>query len=255
VGAAIRDGYIKSIDDPVTQYIPELGGSGYDGVTIRHILTMTSGVRWNENYTNPNSDVARMFANSTPPGMDVTVAYLRTLPREAEPGTKWVYKTGETNLIGVLVRKATRKTLAGYLSEKLWRPYGMEADAFWQVDEGGQEIGGCCISVTLRDYARIGQFTLEGGRAGGRDVVPSGWIADATRAQAPIGAPGRGYGYQWWSGPEGTYMAQGIFGQLIYMDPARRLVIVTSSAWPKATGSDMSAARAELIRQITAAVG
>ena len=255
VGAAIRDGYIKSIDDPVTQYIPELGGSGYDGVTIRHILTMTSGVRWNENYTDPNSDVARMFANSPPPGMDVTVAYLRTLPREAEPGTKWVYKTGETNLIGVLVRKATGKTLADYLSEKLWRPYGMEADAFWQIDEGGQEIGGCCTSVTLRDYARIGQFTLDGGRAGGRDVVPAGWIADATRAQAPIGAPGRGYGYQWWSGPEGTYMAQGIFGQLIYMDPARRLVIVTSSAWPKATGSDMSAARAELIRQITAAVG
>jgi CubicO group peptidase (beta-lactamase class C family) len=255
VGAAIRDGHIKSLDDPVTQYIPELGGSGYDGVTIRHILTMTSGVRWNENYTDPNSDVARMFANSPPPGMDVTVAYLRTLPREAEPGTKWVYKTGETNLIGVLVRKATGRTLADSLSEKLWRPYGMEADAFWQIDEGGQEIGGCCISVTLRDYARIGQFTLDGGRADGREVLPAGWIADATRAQAEIGAPGRGYGYQWWSGPGGTYMAQGIFGQLIYMDPARRLVIVTSSAWPRATGSDMSAARAELIRQITAAVG
>ncbi len=255
VGAAIRDGHIKSIDDPVTLYIPELKGSGYDGVSVRHILTMTSGVRWNENYTDPNSDVARMFANAPPPGMDVTVAYLRTLPREAEPGTKWVYKTGETNLIGVLVRKATGKSLADYLSEKIWRPYGMEADAFWQIDEGGQEIGGCCISVTLRDYGRIGQFILDGGKARGRDVVPAGWIADATRSQADIGAPGRGYGYQWWAGPSGTFMAQGIFGQLIYLDPARRLVIVTSSAWPKATGSDMSAARAELIRQITAAIG
>lgn len=254
VGAAVKDGFIKSLDDPVTRYIPELAGSAYDGVTVRQILTMTSGVRWNEDYTDPNSDVARMFASPPPPGQDVTVAYLRTLSREAEPGTKWVYKTGETNLIGVLVRRAAGKPLSRYLSEKIWAPYGMEADAFWQIDEGGQEIGGCCLSATLRDYGRIGQFMLDGGKAGGADVLPAGWIADATRAQAEIGAPGGGYGYQWWTGHAGSYSAIGIFGQMVHVDPARRLVVVTTSAWPQATGRALSAARAAMVAKIVAAV-
>ena len=256
VGAAIMDGYIQSLDDPVTRYIPQLAGSGYDGVTVRQILTMTSGVKWNEDYRDPESDVARMFSAPPPPGMDVTVAYLRNRPRESEPGTKWVYKTGETNLIGVLVTKATGKTLADYLSEQLWRPYGMEADAYWQIDEGGQEIGGCCISVTLRDYGRIGQFMLDGGVAGGEKVVPDGWIAAATTNQVDTGEEGRGfgYGYQWWTGPNGTYDAIGIFGQMIHIDPARKLVIVTSSAAKEATGRDLTLARAALVQKVTAAV-
>jgi CubicO group peptidase (beta-lactamase class C family) len=254
VGAAVKDGYIKSLDDPVTRYIPELAGSAYEGVTVRHILTMTSGVRWNEDYTDPKSDVARMFAAAPPPGEDVTVAYLKRLPREAPPGTKWVYKTGETNLIGVLVRRATGKPLSRYLSEKVWRPYGMEADAFWQIDERGQEVAGCCLSMRLRDYGRVGQFILDGGRAGGKDVLPAGWIAEATRAHADIGAPGRGYGYQWWTGPNGTFMAIGIFGQMIYLDPARRLVLVTSGAASQATGRELTQARFALVAAVTAAL-
>jgi CubicO group peptidase (beta-lactamase class C family) len=255
VGAAVKDGFIKSIDDPVVRYIPELAGSAYEGVSVRHILTMTSGVRWNEDYTDPKSDVARMFATPTPPGEDATVAYLKTLPREAAPGTKWVYKTGETNLIGVLVRRATGRTLAGYLSEKIWRPYGMEAEAFWQIDETGQEVAGCCLSMTLRDYGRVGQFILEGGKAGGKAVVPAWWVAEATRKQADIGAPDRGYGFQWWTGPEGTFDAVGIFGQMIHIDSKRRLVVVASSAWPQATGRELGAARAALVGRITAAAG
>jgi CubicO group peptidase (beta-lactamase class C family) len=254
VGAALQDGSIKSLDDPVTRYIPELAGSAYDGVTVRQILTMTSGVRWNEDYTDPKSDVAMMFSEAPKPGEDVTVAYLRKLPREAEPGTKWVYKTGETNLIGVLVRRATGKPLAEYASEKIWRPYGMEADAYWQIDEGGQEIGGCCLSVALRDYGRIGQFVLDGGKAGGRQVVPATWFAQATRAQADIGAPGRGYGYQWWTGPGGTFAGVGIFGQMIHVDPARRLVIVVSGAAAQATGRELTQARMTLVEKVTAAV-
>ena len=112
VGAAIRDGYIKSVDDPVTRYIPELAGSGYDGVTVAQLLTMTSGVKWNEDYTDFNSDVARMYAKPAPAGIDPTVAYMRTLPRDTPPGSKWVYKTGETNLVGVLVSRATGKPLS-----------------------------------------------------------------------------------------------------------------------------------------------
>ena len=253
VGAAVKDGAIKSLDDPVTRYIPELRGSAYDGVTVRHVLTMTSGVRWNEDYTNPKSDVAMMFLTPPDAGEDVTVSYLKRLPREAEPGTKWVYKTGESNLIGVLVSRATGKPLSRYLSEKIWRPYGMERSAFWQVDERGQEIGGCCISAGLRDYGRIGQFILDGGRAGGRDVLPAGWIAEATSKQAEIGAPGRGYGYQWWTGPGTAYSAIGIFGQGIAIDPARKLVIVTSSAAAQPTGRELSVARAALLTRIVAA--
>lgn len=229
VGAAIKDGYIKSLDEPVTRYIPDLAGGGYDGVTIRQILTMTSGVRWNEDYTDPNSDVARMFAEAVPAGQDPTVAYMRKLPRADPPGSKFVYKTGETNLIGVLVRRATKKKLSDYLSEKVWRRYGMERDAFWMTDQSGVEVSGCCLSVSLRDYARIGQMSLEGGKG----IVPDGWFADATKPHATH--PGGGYGYQWWTIPGGYYAAQGIFGQVILVDPATKLVMVTSASWPKAS--------------------
>jgi CubicO group peptidase (beta-lactamase class C family) len=249
VGAAIRDGFIKSVDDPVTRYIPALAGSAYDGVSVRQVLTMTSGVKWNEDYTDPNSDVARMYAKPVPPGIDPTVAYLRTLPREAPPGTKWVYKTGETNLIGVLVQAATGKTLTGYAEEKIWRPFGMESDLFWMVDASGRDIGGCCLSAAMRDYARIGLFAL----GGGKGVVPDGWFADATKAWSPVG-DGRGYGYQWWINADGTFQAQGIFGQLIHVDPKRRLVVAISSAWPKATGKELSAARADFLGRVKAAL-
>ena len=249
VGAAIEDGFIKSVDEPVTRYIPELAGSGYDGVTIAQLLTMTSGVRWNEDYTDPKSDVARMFAEPVPAGADPTVHYMRNLPRDTVPGAKWVYKTGETNLIGVLVMRATKKPLASYLSEKVWSRYGMERDAFWMVDPSGHEVSGCCLSVSLRDYARMGQFVLEGGKG----VVPATWFAESTRAHADIGAPGYGYGYQWWTYPQGRFGAQGIFGQTIRIDPKSRVVIAISAAADKATDRDYGAARTAFLDRVFAA--
>ncbi len=126
VGAAIKDGYIKSVDDFVTDYIPDLKGSAYDSVKIRHLLTMTTGIRWNENYTDPDGDIARLSTDSIEPGMNATVSYMRRLPAEAEPGKKWVYSTGETHLLGVLVSSATHQTLSHYLSSKIWIPYGMD---------------------------------------------------------------------------------------------------------------------------------
>lgn len=249
VGAAIRDGYIQSVDEPVARYIPALAGSAYDGVTIAQLLTMTSGVRWNEDYTDPKSDVARMFSIPVPAGEDPTVAYMRHLPREAAPGTKWVYKTGETNLIGVLVRNATRQPLATYLSERVWKRYGMEAEAVWMVDQAGHEVSGCCLSVSLRDYARMGQLALEGGKG----IVPANWFGEATAAKTPIGRPGYGYGYQWWTYPEGRFGGQGIFGQSILVDPANRIVIALVGAWPRATGTDLSAARAAFQAKVIAA--
>lgn len=251
VGAAIRDGYIRSINDPVTRYVPDLAGGGYDGVTIRQLLTMTSGVKWNEDYTDPNSDVARMFSEAVPAGRDPTVWYMRKLPRESAPGTKWVYKTGETNLIGVLVERATRKSLADYLSEKVWKPWGMERDAFWMTNPAGSEVSGCCLSVSLHDYARMGLFALSGGKG----VVPDGWFAQATTNQVPIPKDegGFGYGYQWWTMPGGRFAALGIFGQSIMVDPAKKLVVVMSGSWPTATGEKLSAARTGFWKKIEAA--
>lgn len=235
VGAAIKDGYIKSLDDKVTQYIPEMRGSAYDDVTIAQLLTMTSGIRWNEDYEDPKSDVARFNEHKAEPGVDVTVSYMRTLPREAPSGTKWVYKTGETNLIGVLVSKATGKKLSDYLSEKIWAPFGMEQDGSWLLGSTGHEISGCCIQASTRDYARFGVFMLGGGMVNGKAVLPEGWIASATNKQADIGRPGKGYGYQWWTYDDGSYAAQGIFGQGIFIDPKRKLVIASNGNWPRAT--------------------
>jgi CubicO group peptidase (beta-lactamase class C family) len=238
VGAAIKDGYIKSVEDKVSAYIPDLQGSVYDDVTIRQLLTMTSGVKWNEDYADPKSDVALFNQHKAEPGVDVTVSYMRKLPREAPAGTKWVYKTGETNLIGVLVSSATKKKLADYLSEKVWAPFGMEQDASWLLGSTGHEISGCCIQASTRDYARFGLFMLGGATVGGKSILPVDWIAPATTKQADIGIAGKGYGFQWWTYDDGSYAAQGIFGQGIFIDPKRKLVIASNSNWPKATDPD-----------------
>lgn len=233
LGAAIADGYIKSLDAPVTDYIPELRGSAYEGVTIRQLLTMTSGVKWNEDYSDPHSDVAQAGA-VLEPGVNPIVSYMRRLPRADPPGTKWVYKTGETDLAGVLVSNAVGKPLADYLSQKIWAPYGMDADAAWVEDAGGHERGGCCISMSLRDYARFGQFMLDGGKAGGRDVLPPGWIADATAEHVKLPEEGvRGYGYFWWLNDD-SYAAEGIFGQEIFVFPEDGVVVAINSAWAHA---------------------
>ena len=254
VGAALKDGYIRSLNDPVTRYIAGLRGSAYDSVTVRQLLTMTSGVRWTEVYTDTASDAWRFYAERAPPGKTRTVSYMRKLPREAPPGTKWLYKTGETHLLGVLVSEATKKPLSQYLSEKIWAPYGMEHDAAWEIDPTGSEMAGCCLHVALRDYARFGQFILDGARIDGRSIVPDGYLDAATSTQVATTIPGRGYGYQWWTFGGGRFGAVGIHGQMIHIDPARRLIIVTNSAWPDATSPARSAARAELIRRITLAV-
>ncbi|RYG00891.1 MAG: class A beta-lactamase-related serine hydrolase, partial [Caulobacteraceae bacterium] len=143
VGAAIQDGYIKSLNDPVTTYIPELKGGGYDGVTVGQLITMTSGVKWNEDYTDLNSDVAKVGLSIIEPGVNPVVSYMRRLPRAVTPGTKFNYSTGETDLVGVLVSNAVGKPLSQYLSEKIWAPFGMEQDAIWVEDVAGHERGGC----------------------------------------------------------------------------------------------------------------
>ncbi len=259
-GAALRDGAIRSMDDKVSDYIPDLKGSAYDEVSVRQLLSMTSGVQWNEDYADPQSDVARFNNHQPEAGVDALVSYMRKLPRAAPPGTRWNYSTGETNLVGILVSQATKKPLAQYLQEKIWQPAGMEQPATWVLSKTGQEISGCCIQAAPRDYARFGQFILEGARVNGdpaagplprpgaapsggsaagaaaergghHSIVPDGWLHEATHKQADIGEPGNGYGYQWWTYDDGSFAARGIFGQGIFIDPKRELVIVSNANW------------------------
>lgn len=232
LGAALKDGAIASLDDPVTKYIPELAGSAYDGVTVRQLATMTSGVKWNEDYSDPNSDVAQMNRFVVEYGPDATVTQMKALKREAEPGSKWVYKTGETNLIGLLVENAIGMPMAEYAKDKIVDPAGFAGGLFWMVDPRGGSIGGCCLSLRLSDYARMGQFALEGGAG----TVPDGWFAEAAGQQVQFGSADFGYGYQWWTYPGSAYGAQGIFGQGITIVPERDLVVAYIGNWSKASG-------------------
>jgi CubicO group peptidase (beta-lactamase class C family) len=255
VGAALQDGFIKSMDDKVSAYIPEMKGSAYDDVSIRQLLTMTSGVKWNEDYADPRSDVARFNNHKPEDGVDSLVSYLRKLPREAPAGTRWLYSTGETNLVGVLLRRATNKPLATYLSEKIWIPAGMEQPATWLLSRSGNEISGCCIQAAPRDFARLGVFIAGGARVAGKSIVPDGWLDEATTERVATNRPGRGYGYQWWTYSDGTYAARGIFGQGIFIDPKRRVVIVSNADWGGgATDRVASEARETFYRTVLKAV-
>ena len=255
VGAAVKDGFIKSLDDKVSLYIPDLKGSAYDDVSVRQLLTMTSGVQWNEDYADPNSDVAKFNNHKPDAGVEAAVSYMRKLPRAVPAGTRWLYSTGETNLVGSLVQQATKKPLATYLSEKVWGPAGMEQQATWLLSKTGQEIGGCCVQAAARDYARMGQFILNGAMVNGQSIVPDGWWADATTKRTDIGVPGRGYGYQWWTYDDGSYTARGIFGQGIFIDPKRKRVIVSNANWAEgARDKAATAARDAFYQEVQKAI-
>lgn len=261
IGVAIKDGYIKSIDDPVTKYLPQLAGSAYDGVSVRNLLQMASGVSWNEAYTDPKSDRRRMLEvqNAQTPGGVLDL--MAKLPRAAEPGTRWNYSTGETHVAGALVRAAVGKPVAQYLSERIWGNFGMESDATWWLEApDGLEVGGSGLSATLRDYGRFGLFLMGGGKIGSEQVLPEGWIKEAGSPKM-VGGKQVNYGYMLWPIPnaagtinEGAFEARGIFGQHIYMNPRENVVIVVWSALPKPQGkatigdNDFFAATAQAVR-------
>jgi CubicO group peptidase (beta-lactamase class C family) len=242
IGAALREGSISSLDDPVTRYVRVLRGSAYEGVSVRHILQMTSGVGWSEAYTDPSSDRRRLLEAqlSQVPGSAMRV--MRTLARVAEPGARFNYSTGETQVAAELVRGAIRRPLSAYLSDKIWQPAGMESDATWWLDSPrGIEIGGSGISATARDYARFGQFILEDGVVGADTILPAGWVREAT---TPLSLADRrvvAFGYSWWTASTpasrrgGAFNAEGIHGQFIVVDPTARVVIVVLSARPHPT--------------------
>jgi CubicO group peptidase (beta-lactamase class C family) len=264
VGAAIKDGYIKSLDEPVTTYLPQFLGSAYEGVTIQNLLQMASGVRWDETYINPASDRRQMLEvqNSQKPGG--VLELMAKLPRVAEPGTRWNYSTGETHVVGALVRAAVKKPVAQYLSERIWAKFGMESEATWWLESpDGLEVGGSGLSATLRDYGRLGLFLLGGGKAGGEQILPEGWIKEATSPKM-VGGKLVDYGYMLWPIPnasgtinEGAFEARGIFGQHVYVNPRENVVIVVWGALPKPTGTativdnDFFAAASQALRAPT----
>lgn len=251
-GVALRDGSIRSLDDPVTRYLPALRGSAYDVVKLRELLQMSSGVAWNEDETDPNSDLAKSGRIGRTRGLEGLLAFMKQLPRKAPPGTVFNYNTGETHLAGAVLRAATGRSLAQYLSEKIWQPAGMEADAYWLLmRQGDAEFGGCCISATLRDYGRLGLLMLRGGiTSDGTRLISKRWIAESTTA-APT-APN--YGYLWWIERNGRYAASGIFGQYIYVDPEHQIVVAMHSLWPVAYNRELPAHRRAFLESLTRAV-
>lgn len=232
IGAAIQDGFIESVDEPVTDYLPRMKASGYADATIKDVLQMASGMAWNEDYEDPQSDVAQAGAYNA----RNLVQYLSALEREAKPGEKFNYNTGETNLVGEILRAAIGNNAATYLTHKIWQPFGMTSDASWMLGApGGGETGGCCINATLRDYARIGLFALaDGVLPDGTRVLPEGWMTAST--QPSRGSPG--YGYLWWLDEEGSYRARGIFAQQIFIDPQADAVIAVHGNAASAVGSE-----------------
>ncbi len=247
IGAAVKDGYINSLDQKVTDYLPQLKGSGYEQSTIKQLLQMASGVAWNEDYADPKSDVADANYETL-----ALYEHLRRKPVSAPAGTLFNYNTAETNLAGTLLRSAIGNNLATYLQHKIWQPFGMESDAYWQLTEqGGGEFGGCCINATLRDYARIGLFALGEGRlADGSSVLPANWMSESTSPSPAF----NGYGYFWWLEGDGSYQASGIFGQGIYINPATSTVIAIHSAWPEADSEQRWGLLTSVFKAIDAAM-
>lgn len=237
IGMAIHDGSIGSLDDPVTEYVKELQGSAYDGVTVRHLLQMSSGVEWNETYTDPKSDRRAMLEAQIAQEPGGILEVMAGLDRAAPPGSRWNYSTGETQVTGALVEAATGKSVSDYLSEKLWSPFGMQADANWWLESpDGLEIGGSGLSATLRDYARFGLFLLKGGEINGEETLPQGWIEAASQKQE-INKELVEYGYMLWPLEGGAYAAIGIFGQFVVVFPEQNMVLAMWGAQSKPEGS------------------
>ena len=237
-GIAVHEGKIRSIEETVTDYLPEFVGTGYDGVRIKDVLQMSSGVGFNEDYGNFNSDInvmGRYFALGMP-----MAKFARRLKRANEPGTFNHYVSIDTQVLGMILTKATGESIRDYMYEKLWAPIGASAKAYWIVDKSGMEfvLGG--LNVTARDYAKLGQLYLDSGRWRGKQLVPEEWVLASITPDAPHLMPGirktalrkDGYGYQWWIpyGSEDEFNAQGIYGQFIYADPDKNMVIVKLSS-------------------------
>ena len=237
VGCALADGYIDSLDTPISDYLPELTGGGYDGVSIRHVMQMRSGVDYPERYdfANPGTAASNHIAalvRNTARFADVA----RTLPRIREPGELFQYKTIDTAVLGWLIERVSGGSVAAYTASCLWEPLGAESDAYYIMDGPpgiGREFSGAGLNATLRDFARFGQMMLNGGVADGRRIISQEWVRQSTQPSGETDVQRGGYGLQWWMiGQSSAYAAIGLQGQYIYIDPATETVVVKLSYYP-----------------------
>lgn len=242
VGIAIEQGAIRSIEDPISDYWPDMKGSAYEGVAIRHVLQMSSGARWNEDYSDAKSSVNQLGVVLA--GEGTFDEFVCGIAPESAPGSLCRYNSADTQALGMLLRGATGEPLADYMSRSLLEPLGMEDPSFWITDNSGTEmvLGG--LNMTARDFAKIGELYRNGGKVAEKQLVPASWVNASTHIASPHLAPGQvtvgghkfafGYAYQWWipSGDLGEFSAIGIYNQFVYVDPSSRTTIVKLSANP-----------------------
>jgi len=238
VGIAVSEGHIRSIEDTAETYAAALAGTEYGKTPIRHLLTMSSGVQFREDYDG-SDDASKLTAATIgrrSAGGAATVRQFNT--RIAQPGERWHYASAETQVLGIVLTAAIKRPVVDYMTEKVWQPMGAESDATWLIDAAGQEATYFAFNAVLRDYARLGRMLAHGGRVGDRQIVPADWLAQATRPHFSSRQTGRpfGYGYQTWILPQndGTFTLQGVRGQAIYVDPAQNLVMVHTAVRPSA---------------------
>jgi len=246
VGIAVGEGRIHSLDDTVEHFVPELKGSGYEGVSLRNLLRMRSGVAYDERYDfGAQSPAQQVFEQAIVQNTHRFADLAPSLRRRMEPGRQFNYSTMDTAVLAWALERAVGQPIATYMTTRLWEPMGMQANGFWIADGPpgvGRELAGMGFNAQARDYARLGQMMLQGGQAMGRQIVPKQWVTESTASRlidAP--APGNeppppiplGYGYQWWTlHGTGMYTAIGLQGQFIFVDPATRTVVVKLSFFP-----------------------
>lgn len=237
-GIAIEEEYIGDLNLTVDHYLPELKGSGYEGVKIKDVLEMSSGVKFDETYSDPNSDISRWFGSFVKGESQNDFA--GSLVNERKAGTYNQYVSINTHVLGMILVKATGRSITDYMQEKIWTPLACEFDGYWLSDKDGMEMALGGLNACLRDYAKLGQLYLHKGKWGGKQIVPSHWIDESTTPSAEhlqadsknSSSPGIGYAYQWWipDGDDGEILAIGVFNQYIYINPTTHTVIVKNSA-------------------------
>lgn len=245
VGIALGEGHFNSIDEPISRYVPVEPGSAYDGVTIKQVLHMSSGARWNEDYGDRQSDITRLVAASKGKDGSNLDQFIASMVRESEPDVICRYNSAETQVLGALIKHTTGESITDYMQQRLCEPLGFASPGYWMVDATGMEHAFGGLNLAARDFARIGELFRNGGRWHGTQIVPEQWVRDSTSVDDPIREPGNpvvgghsfdlGYGYQWWipSGDRGEFMGIGVYNQFVYVDPTAKVTIVKLSANPR----------------------
>jgi len=247
IGTTVADGSIKSIDDPVTDYVAALKGSGYDGVPIKHVLQMSSGIDFSEEYDDLESDINLVMAHLA--GGGSIVDYVRNLKSKGPSGKTYYYASVDTQVLAMLLEQVTGKSVATLIEERIWQPLGMESDATWCLDNHGDEIAFAFLNAAPRDYAKFGRLFLNRGHSNGHRILPQSWVKDSITPDKDylrlkdLYVPGWdiGYQYQWWvpAGDSGEFTGIGVWGQYLYVNPRHRTIIVKTSVDPEFHTRDM----------------